>query len=116
MEITSSIASPIVIHVLLSQTFAAANVENGDTKEDDGCEDEYDVKHEWSVLLVFLSNQNFTRIDKLILFSIFFKSGVHRPMEPQPPAGARLPSRHAKAPGAPKVLPAGGVTPPGPDQ
>src|SRR5215831_13301685 len=60
--------------------------------------------------------QNFTRIARLIRFSIFFRSGVHNPVAPQPLDGATLPSRHTRAPGAPKVLPSGGVTPPGPDQ
>src|ERR1700747_745124 len=49
-------------------------------------------------------------------FSVLRRSGCQSPTEPHPVLDARLPSRQTSAPGAPNVLPAGGVTPPDPEK
>src|SRR5215467_13490783 len=112
---TSNITFPAVMPVLLLQAFAGANIENRDREEGERRNDENGVEH-YGCLQSALRGQNFTRIAKFKRFSIFLRSGVHKPTAPQPPGGAELPSKHTSAPGEPTVLPSGGVTPPRPDQ
>src|SRR5215472_16822357 len=121
MERISSTASPRAIPVLLFQALAGANVKDCCREKDDRSGNENDVKHEVDSLVlvlgapVYSASQNLTRIARLTRFSVFLRSGVHRPNAPQPVAGATLPSEQTNAVGLP-LLPPGGVIPPAPDQ